>query len=187
MALVDSFQHVQRVFRRPDIFDRTAPWGARAFPPARTVTSLDARQDRMTAGLEARLAQYDVVTIHNSQSAIESLVYWLGGKAAATRSYSDPEMGIYALVAERKSDVLAIIDIDLFEDVEEAVALLSFLRQVRPEIPVLILSHFFARHDFGAERETIADCSMRLPATRTSLCDAIDVALGRARAPVLHA
>lgn len=75
-----------------------------------------------------------------------------------------------------KPDML-LINIDVFEDMFDAVDILTCLRERHPEIIVFIISAGFLVDDFDHHRITICDAALRPPVTRHKL----DAAMGFAR------
>ena len=74
-----------------------------------------------------------------------------------------------------KPDML-LINIDVFEDLFDAVDILTCLRERHPEIIVLIISAGFLVDDFDHHRITICDAALRPPVTRHKLDAAMDFA-----------
>lgn len=73
-------------------------------------------------------------------------------------------------------DIL-LVDIDVFEDMFDAVDVLTCLRERHPKIIVLIISAGFLVDDFDHHRITICDAALRPPVTRHKL----DASMGFAR------
>ena len=68
------------------------------------------------------------------------------------------------------------IDLDVFDDLAEAVTVLMNFRRLTPVIPTVIVSHSFKRCDFSTERMYLADVSLRLPSTSAALDLALELA-----------
>lgn len=73
--------------------------------------------------------------------------------------------------------VLAIVDLDALGDLEEATEKLLVQRVNTPGIPTVLASRNFRRDDYGPERISIADVSVRFPFGRNGLAAAISQAL----------
>lgn len=104
-------------------------------------------------------------------------------------AYLLTDLGIDALAIAELSDtgrpsgadgslgVLAIVDLDALGDLEEATERLLIQRVSTPGIPTVLASRNFRRNDYGSERISIADVSVRFPFGRNELATAISQAL----------
>lgn len=68
------------------------------------------------------------------------------------------------------------IDIDAVDHVDRVVPRLIRLREINPLLAVMIMSERFSRDDMSAERQAIADGSLKLPANAECILRAIGVA-----------
>ncbi|MCF2870813.1 hypothetical protein L0664_07020 [Octadecabacter sp. G9-8] len=76
---------------------------------------------------------------------------------------------------------IALLDIDLMDELHETVPRLLTLRQANPELVIVIMSRTFAHSDFSAERARIADASVRLPASQSTLLAAFRAAVSNTK------
>lgn len=80
-----------------------------------------------------------------------------------------------------QQQLILILDLDAFGDLEEAIDWLLDLRSHRPEVVVLAASADFRSDDFSRERLAIADASLKLPASRSRLMSGLISALNNHR------
>lgn len=119
----------------------------------------------------------DVVVVTSSDLDLRSCASDLRHFARSLTYFADPETAWRWLDGRSGSETILLVDLDAFEDIEEAVEMLLELRKSSPFFTVVMLSSTFDRNDFSDERKAIADCSLRLPTNATTL----GISLGAAR------
>lgn len=73
---------------------------------------------------------------------------------------------------------LVIVNLDEFPCLDDIVCALLVLRSDHPSAAVIIGSAAFQKSDFSSERKAIADVSVRLPASETTIMLAVSQAIG---------
>lgn len=68
----------------------------------------------------------------------------------------------------------AILDLDLFEDLDDAIDELTLFRRDCRDIPILLLSGSAARDEFSGHRRAIGDATLRKPVFRSRLLEGIE-------------
>jgi hypothetical protein len=76
-----------------------------------------------------------------------------------------------------RDDYVLVVDIDVFECLDDAIDWLLKVRSINSSVPIAILSEKFTYDDLTLQRSTIADVSVRTPCTVKFLKGAIAQAI----------
>jgi len=78
---------------------------------------------------------------------------------------------------------LICVDLDHFISMNTAIEVCLSLRNEQPTAKLVLLSHDTARDDFGSERSSIADVTLRKPVSFDRFVEAIEYVLNKRSAP----
>lgn len=104
--------------------------------------------------------------------------------AAAARSVTAVDSLEDAVILAMKNtpaSALFVINIDIFNNTEDAVLRLLAAKNLLGDTPVIICSTAFAINNFSSQRRAIADASLRLPCSNASLAIAIESGINNSR------
>jgi hypothetical protein len=78
------------------------------------------------------------------------------------------------LARDMHSNVVLVVNIDVFPDLEDAIENLLGAKNMVSTVPIVICSKAFSVNNFSLQRRAIADSSLRLPCNDVSLALAIE-------------
>lgn len=156
--------------------------------PAHASSARGSLVDRLTQGMEFRFARPRTANAHDAAAHI------LGPNVVNRRilTVAEPSsplhehiswldqhtLGVYAFGTLEEADAaarvspdatLTLVSLDMCFNLNVAFDMLSAHRRRAPERVTVITSQMFAQHDMTCERASIADASLRLPASRAEL------------------
>lgn len=123
------------------------------------------------------IKNYDVCIIDEQQSDLYRKIIRLAGQAKSITFCSDIEPMIAKYLNQTTTDVIFIVNIDIFDGVDIAINLLLEIRPQLPRAAFVICSKQFSTNDFSKQRISIADTSIRLPCSDAALAIAIEGAI----------
>lgn len=129
---------------------------------------------------DSRLERARVRLVGPYNSPLVSCMDWLRDRVAGV-SLSRLQDACAMPESAAQQQLILILDLDAFGDLEEAIDWLLDLRSHRPEVVVLAASADFRSDDFSRERLAIADASLKLPASRSRLMSGLISALNNHR------
>lgn len=110
----------------------------------------------------------------DTSEIVHMIEFKLGYKCTVlTDCQSSPEK----LVHIAKTHDLALVNVSAINDADCIIDLGFKLRQIVPDLPVVLMSSQFQSSDFSTERFAICDASLRLPTGSATLQAAIQAAL----------
>lgn len=115
------------------------------------------------------LSDRPVLLVSTRYQPVLELTRWLeelGGEVATTNAL---DLAVQAISeAPDRWGLLAVL-MDGLEASAAIVETLLLLRSIKPDLPVILVSEEFKRHDYSTDRMLICDVSLRAPVSQTAL------------------
>lgn len=131
--------------------------------------------------LGPRVPHKSIVVLAAECSMLHEQIGWLSSHTREVKCCTDPGLAHFAVRKGPGHECILVVDLDLFEDLDEATDFLINLREEEPELAAVIASVGFSSNDFSLERVLIADASVRLPTSRVTLGLAMSAAVSNNR------
>lgn len=117
----------------------------------------------------------EVVLVGPMAGALCRAAGWLGGNGAQVLWEASVECAFNAAIT-RRSITHLLVDVDRLGGIMTLLEPLLALREARPDLVVILVSHDFLLDDYGTERLFLCDASLRAPLSFAAL----EVALSEA-------
>ncbi|WP_319825991.1 hypothetical protein [Thalassovita sp.] len=106
-----------------------------------------------------------------------TMISWLRSAGLKVSLSGDFNRAIQLVLTPGDRFRLLIVEIDDFGGITMVIDALRFLRDSRPDLPVLLVSHKVAAHDFSVGRLPICDVTLKAPASPTAMKEALSEAV----------
>lgn len=127
------------------------------------------------------IRNYDVCIIDVPSSDLYHKTSLIAEEARSISSCDDFKPVFRKYLKQAPTDVIFVLNIDIFDSIEVAISLLLDLRPQLPQAAFVICSSHFSKNDFSKQRMSIADTSLRLPCSSVALAIAIEGAIRNKR------
>ncbi|SNR33569.1 hypothetical protein [Puniceibacterium sediminis] len=183
---VEGFTPKALAFNTPTWRNRDAYAKLRETADFRAVS--DKLFDRLDAQLDAKIGttpdatdRMDLVVFQGKNFGLAPVFDRIGDNFLSAEVYRSRVLAFRAASLRVGHKTVFAVDYDALGPADRALPKLTHLRKMNPLLTVVLLSERFHRDDLSGKREGIADASVRLPASASSIMRGIGYAVNNAR------